>query len=343
MSNLASKIRPPLVIGVDVGGTKVAAGLVDFQGSIFGRVRFPTDKSSPKATLDCIAQAVEAVIDHNRASREVIQGVGLGVPGLVDPERGIGIAAVNIGWDNVPVKTEMENRLGLPCFVENDVKVAALGEARYGAGRGRHNLIYLSIGTGIAAGILIEGKIYHGPHGMAGEIGHAVVDPQGPRCKCGARGCLEAIASGPAIAVRAQEKLLAEQGTGGTGLPGGTVLPPLSHPLLSREGNLSAETVFKAAYEGDELAIETLAEVSEYLAFAIQFLALAYDPETIILSGGVAQGGDLLLDLIRSPLKRQANDSWVLGKVYHPEFVQLSALGKDIAVLGAAALVPIYS
>jgi glucokinase len=337
MKHLASKIQPPLAIGVDVGGTKVAAGFVDSQGRISGRVRFPTDKSSPKATLDCIAHAVEAVIDRHLASREEIQGVGLGVPGLVDPERGIGIAAVNIGWENVPVKTEMEIRLGLPCFVENDVKAAALGEARYGAGRGRQNLIYLSIGTGIAAGILIGGKIYHGPHGMAGEIGHAVVDPKGPQCKCGARGCLEAIASGPAIAVRAKEKLLAEQGMGGM------VLPTLTHPVLYREGNLSAETVFKAAYDKDELAIETLAEVSEYLAFAIQFLALAYDPETIILSGGVAQGGDLLLDLIRSPLTRQADDSWVLGKVYHPEFVQLSALGKDIAVLGAAALVQIYS
>jgi glucokinase len=331
MNHLASEIQPPLAVGVDVGGTKVAAGFVDSRGSIFGRVRFSTDKSSPKATLDCITQAVEAVISHDFASRQEIRGVGLGVPGLVDPERGIGIAAVNIGWENVPVKTEMENRLGLPCFVENDVKAATLGEARYGAGRGRQNLIFLSIGTGIAAGILLGGKLYHGPHSMAGEIGHAVVDPKGPLCKCGTRGCLEAIASGPAIAVRAKEKLLAAQATS------------LTHPILCQEGNLSAETVFKAALGGDELAVETLTEVSEHLAFAIQFLTLAYDPETVILSGGVAQGGDLFLDLIRTPLKHQADDSWVLGKVYHPEFVQLSALGKDIAVLGAAALVPTYS
>jgi glucokinase len=188
-------------------------------------------------------------------------------------------------------------------------------------------MVYLSIGTGIAAGIFLDGRLYHGPHGMAGEIGHAVVDAKGARCKCGTRGCLEVLASGPAIAARAKEKL------------DGVLDTSPGHPGLRSEQGLSAETVFGAAAGGDDLAIETISEISETLALAIQFLALAYDPEVIILGGGIAQVGDLFIGSIRSRLQRQADESWVLGKVYHPEFVLVSALGKDTGVLGAAALI----
>jgi glucokinase len=274
-----------------------------------------------------IAKAVEAAVGAAKVSLEDIQGVGIGIPGLVDPEKGIGVASVNLGWKNVPVKAELETRLGLACSIENDVNAATLGEVRYGAGRGRQYLVYLSIGTGIAAGIYLHGRLYHGPNGMAGEIGHAVIDPDGIQCKCGTRGCLEALASGPAIAARAKVKYSAAQGAS-----------PGQLTLIDKQ-EFSAETVFKAAFEGDDLALETVAEVSADLALAIQFLALAYDPEVIILGGGIAQGGTLLLEAIRSRLRRQAEESWVLGKVYHPEFLQVSNLGQNTGILGAAALV----
>ena len=281
--------------------TKVAAGFVDSQGSIFGRARFPTDKSSPKATLDCIAQAVEAVIHHHPASRKEIQGVGLGVPGLVDPQRGIGIAAVNIGWENEPVKTEMETRLGLPCFVENDVKAATLGEA-HGAGRGRQNLVYLSIGTGIGGGDFDRAKALPWTAWMAGEIGHAVVDPKGPLCKCGARAAWKQLHPDRPSQFGLKRSCLLHRG------------PCLRIRYFAGKGPSAQRPCSKRLSKGMSWRSIRSPSVSEYLAFTFQFLALAYDPETIILSGRCGPGRRSITGFNSSPLKRQADESWVLGK-----------------------------
>lgn len=318
---------PAFLIGVDVGGTKIAASVVDFKGSVLQSARRPTDIRTPQATLDCIVGTIQDVIRESRINRQDILGVGLGIPGLVDPERGIGVAAVNLGWENVPVKAELESRLGIPCEIENDVKAATYGEARFGSGRGLKNLIFLSIGTGIAAGVFLEGKLYRGQNGLAGEIGHASIDRNGPRCKCGGRGCLEALAAGPAIAARAEEMIKAGRKS-------------ILLDSIHTEGPiLTSEIVFEAAEQGDAVALETVDEVTASLAFGIQLLGLAYDPDILVLGGGVAQRGNIFINPIRRHLEVQAADSWVFRKIYKPEFVQLSRLGKDIGVLGAAALV----
>jgi glucokinase len=323
MQKTASPNMQSAVVGVDVGGTKVLASLVDGMGSILGRVCRPTIVDSPEATLDGIAGTVEQAIRESGVSRQLVRAVGLGIPGLIDPVRGIGLASVNLNWRDVPVKAELEARLGLPCAIENDVKVAALGEARYGAGKGLENLVFLVIGTGIAAGIVLDDKVYRGPTGMAGEIGHAMIERDGPPCKCGGYGCFEALASGPAIAARAARKLQ----SGRTSL------------LAKAGGGLTAEDVFQAAAMGDALAQETADEVGEYVAFAIQFLALAYDPRVVVLGGGVPQAGKPFLEPVLRALERQAKQNWVFRELYRPGFLQVSRLGSDIGVLGAAALV----
>ena len=319
--------KPPLVVGVDVGGTKIAAAVVDAAGQMHGRVQVPTDVRGAEATLESIAEAVLRALSAADVARDGVLAAGLGIPGKVDPEAGIGILSVNLGWRDVPVKAFLEARLGLPCALENDVKAATLGEGRFGAGRGMRNFIYLSVGTGIAAGLILDGRLYRGSTGMAGEVGHAIIDPQGPRCKCGARGCLEAVASGPAIAAQATEALR-------------TSRPTLLRDLAAgSDGQVTAEQVFAAARQGDLVAREVVDEAGTYLGLAISQLIMAFDPQRIVLGGGVAQGGELLLQAIHRELRRQATESFVFREMYKPEAVQLTALGTDVGILGAAALV----
>ena len=310
----------PLVVGADVGGTKIAAAVVDTQGRILGRVRRATDTASPQATLDSIARAVEACIHEAGVSKGDVRSVGLGIPGLVDPQNGIGVGSINLSWQNVAVSDGLQERLHLPCAIENDVKVAALGEARFGAGKALDSLVYLSIGTGISAAVIIDNKIYRGPSGLAGEIGHAVIRPNGPLCKCGGRGCFEALAAGPAIAARVLDKLQDRHGSLLAGM------------------EITAEAVYAAAAQGDALAREVACEVGADVAFAIQFLALAYEPQMVVLGGGVPGSGDAFLDPVRQALEHQAEESWVFRAVYKPGFLQPTKLGSDIGILGAAAL-----
>jgi glucokinase len=325
MSKVDSFPEPPFVVGVDVGGTKILSGLVDAKGHIHGRAQRKTVVGNPAQILQIIVDTVvESGEDAKVRSKDII-AVGLGIPGLVDSEAGLAIRAANFSWQNLPIKAELEAILGKKCAIENDVNTAALGELHFGAGRNLSNLIYLNIGTGIAAGIILDRKLYHGSRGMAGEIGHAVIDPSGPLCKCGARGCLEAFASGPAIAYRASEKISLQQGE--------------NHEPKGEEQELTAEEVFHRAERGDRIALETLSEVSGYLALAVRLMIMSYDPELIVFGGGVSLAGKTLLELIRSHLERQAAESWVFKGMYGPDLIQPSSLGIDVGILGAATLV----
>lgn len=317
------------VIGVDVGGTKIAAAAIDADGQISWRVRRPTPVGSPAETLEAIAAAVEEVMDAGELRPAHIHSVGLGIPGLVDPATGVAIASVNLEWRNVPVKATLEQRLGMPCTIENDVNAAALGEIGYGVARGLQNVIYLVIGTGIAAGIVIEGRLYRGSHGMAGEIGHAVIRPDGPRCKCGARGCLEALVAGPGLAERAVR--LWEANDDGRSSADAPV-----HSAV--QASVAGEDVFAAAKEGDSRATLLLSRAGEDLAFAMQFLLLAYDPQMIVLGGGVMESSDMVLPAMMRALERQAQESWIFASIFDPQRIKPSQIQADIGILGAAAL-----
>lgn len=310
-----------------MGGTKIAAGVVDGAGRIHSRVQRPTDKGSPQIVLSSIVDAITGAIAAAGCSTRDTLGVGLGIPGMIDPVKGMATSSINLGWRDTPVATAVAAAVGLRCFIENDVKAATLGEWRYGAARGARNVVYLSIGTGIAAGILIEGKLYRGAHGTAGDVGQAIVDPGGPLCKCGSKGCLEALASGPAIAGRATLAL----DDGGPSLLD-EWRSPGSPPLTARE-------VMDAAAKGDPIAQTVLEATSKCLAFAVRWLIAAFDPELVILGGGVALAGLPLLCAIRDDLIRQADESWVFKNMFRPESLRLSDLKTDAGILGAAALV----
>lgn len=324
LTKLGSK---EFLIGTDVGGTKIAIGLVDSRGKILAQNRQPTDTSNPKATLDGIADAVSDFIKKNELDKKQIHALGFGIPGLVDPIKGIGIASVNLGWKNVPVRAELEYRLGIPCTIENDVRAGALGEYRFGAARETRHLVYINIGTGMSAVILQEGRFVLGRTGVAGEIGHMVFEPEGRLCKCGGKGCLEALVSGPGIADRAAGMVKAGQDS------------ILSFRILSANQPFTAKAVFEAALKEDPVAERTLEEVSAIMARALQFIVLAYDPDLIVIGGSVFLESPILYRLTIQKLRDYADRSWVFGTAFNEDLIKLSELGNNAGVLGAAALV----
>lgn len=315
----------PLVIGVDVGGTKIAAGLVDAAGNVSGQVKLPTATGDPTLTLRSIAQAVQAAIKASGVAKSRISGVGLGIPGKVDPRKGIGLLSANLGWRDVAVKSWLEKTLDLPCAVDNDVVAGALGESLYGAGQGLANMLYLSLGTGIAARVIIEGRVYRGNTGLAGEIGHAVFMPDGPPCLCGGRGCLEAIASGQAIGRQAQAAIEAGRSS-------------LVKGYLAGAAKVTSEMVFEAALQGDELANEILTKAGSDLAYALHLLALSFDPQAIVLGGGLVQTKGPYLEAFWQGLPRWEEQSPLFREINVAGFIRLSSLKRDAGILGAAAI-----
>lgn len=315
------------LIGVDVGGTKISACLVDTHGEIITSVWGRTNVTNPESTLDSIANNVNLLISKANLSRKEIKAIGFGIPGLVDSASGMGIASVNLGWNNVPVRAELEKRLGIKCVIDNDVRAGAKGELLFGAAKGMKNIVYLNIGTGISAVIILNGEFFIGMRGLAGEIGHAVLVPEGPLCKCGGHGCFEAVASGPGIVERARRKILDGQSS---------VLAPKG---LTDDNSITLAQVYAAARQKDALAMTTLDEIARMVANAIQYLLLAYDPEILVIGGSVLLKGSILFEKIEDYLSKLKGESWVFAKIYSREVVRVSTLGNNAGVLGAAALV----
>jgi glucokinase len=332
-SNSLNTAKPTLTVGVDVGGTKIVAGLVEqSSGQVLSRIKQPTALGNPDLTLTGIAAAIMASIETAGMRLSDIKAIGLGIPGKVDAQLGLSVLAVNLAWQNIPVKAWLEDKLQVPCFIENDVRAAALGEGVYGAGRGLANLVYLSLGTGIAAGIVINGQLYRGIGGLAGEIGHFCFKPQGPQCKCGAVGCLEALAAGPALAKQAGAALETESAGPSRAL---------WQRLLATAQVPTTELVFEAAALGDTLAIKVLDEAAAYLSQAICLLMLSFDPELVVLGGGLALSKTVLVERLETHLVRLAEESPVFNQIFKAEKVQLTGLKRDAGILGAAAIIPL--
>jgi len=325
-----SPITPPagsksFVVGVDVGGTKIAAGVVDANGQVYGRVKIPTDTSQPERTLQSIIIAITATLREAEVNPSHVSAVGLGIPGKVDPVRGISLLAVNLGWHDIPVKQRLEEALDLPCWLENDVSVAALGESLYGAGRGLENFLYLSLGTGVAARMILAGQLYRGSNGLAGEIGHAIVVPDGPQCLCGARGCLEALISGPALVKQAQEEIRAGKRT-------------ILKETWLHEPQPLAEQIFAAALQGDDVAQQLLTGAGKRLANTIYLLAMTFDPQAVVLGGGLARADGPFFATVCSEVVRKLEQSPIFREIFSPKSLLLSDLKLDAGILGAASL-----
>jgi glucokinase len=275
-----SIVGEEIVIGVDVGGTKVAAGLVDSLGKILCQVRRPmVADQGAEAGLASVIEAIKALSEPDQGRRACFRGIGICSPGPLDPKTGIVINPPNLPcWREFPLADEVAQIYKVPVKVDNDANAAGLAEARWGAGRGYGNILYATIGTGIGTGIVLDGRIYHGRTGAAGEGGHISIDYRGPLCGCGKLGCIEAFAAGPAIAKRARAKLRESGGT-------------KSKMLELAAGDIEAvtsEMVGRAYVQGDALAEEILRETVEFLALWLGNIIDLLDPEAMILGGGVA-------------------------------------------------------
>lgn len=315
---VAASSSPP-TIGVDVGGTKIAAAVVDGAGTIIAREQLPTDAGAAQA----IVAAITKVCLQLHAAAPAAAAVGVGAAGLVDVARGVILGAPNISWRDLHLKAMLSDRLGVPVIVDNDANVAALGEALHGGGRGAGDQLMVTVGTGIGGGIIIGGHIYRGHYGLGAEIGHIVLDPNGPPCGCGNRGCWEQYASGTAIGRLARERI--------------AEAPESS--LISKAGGdasaITGEVVGEAAVAGELFAIEIVAEAGRMLGVGMASLVNIFDPEVLVVGGGAAAGlGELLL----APA-RDAMASFIIGREWRtPVRVVGAALGNDAGVVGAAAL-----
>ena len=286
------------VLGIDIGGTNLVVGSVAEDGSrLVAPASEPTNvEAGSSDVLDrLVALASRAITETRRQVPDgEIVGVGVGAPGPLDTKSGIVLLTPNLGWVNLPLRRIIHDRLGLPAVLDNDANCAVLGEWWVGAARSSRHAIGLTIGTGIGGGIILDGKLYHGASDVAGEIGHTTIDTEGRRCKCGNYGCLEAYASGPNIAMRAREAL--EAGAE-------SLLPSQVSGDLAR---ITAQTVYEAAAAGDELALEVVNDTAKFLAVGVANLLNVFNPEVVVVCGGVTLAGDHLFVPLRREVARRA-------------------------------------
>jgi glucokinase len=286
------------VLGIDIGGTNLVVGSVAEDGSrIVATASEPTHAEA--GAKDVLERLVGLADRATAATRQEVPGaeilgVGVGAPGPLDTKRGIVLLTPNLGWVNLPLRQIIHDRLGLPAALDNDANCAVLGEWWVGAARGARHAIGITIGTGIGGGLVLDGKLYHGASDVAGEIGHTTIDTEGRRCKCGNYGCLEAYAAGPSIAVRAVEEIEA-----------GAVsrLPSLVGGDLSK---VTAQTVYQAAQDGDDLALEVVNDTARFLGVGIGNLLNVFNPEVVVVCGGVTAAGDHLFVPLRREVARRA-------------------------------------
>ncbi|MBW3623384.1 MAG: ROK family protein [Armatimonadetes bacterium] len=307
---------------LDIGGTKLAVGVTDAEGRVRGQSRAPTDTSlGPEAVCDrLLAMLREA---HDEADAEIpLAGVGVGCGGPLDRATGRIITVPNMpGWDGFPLRAYLEERLGLPVALDNDANAAALGEALYGAGRGSSHVCYFTVSTGIGGGIVVNGSLYRGATELAGEFGHQVILPDGPRCPCGKNGCLEALASGTSIARRARERLAAG------------ACSSVRMAGDSRFTSVTAARLADAARDGDPFALDLWEETGFYLGLGIVNVIHLLNPNVVVIGGGVASAGDLLFRPVRRTVRARGMAPLVDACRIVP-----AALGQDVGIVGAAAL-----
>ncbi|NYH50885.1 MULTISPECIES: ROK family glucokinase [Nocardiopsis] len=309
-----------LTIGVDIGGTKIAAGVVDPAGQILDKVKYPTPSDDPAALAEVVAKAV----DELRARRGAVEAVGVGVAGFVDEDRATVQVAVNLGLREEPLRDRVRERVGLPVVIENDANAAAWAEARFGAGRGSDHIVCVTLGTGIGGGLVIGGTLHRGRYGVAAEIGHYRMVPNGRRCACGNHGCWEQYASGRALVAEGQDRARTD--------------PRAAERMLKLADGVveqvQGHVITQAALEGDPAALECFAAVGEWAGLGLADLAAILDPECFVLGGGVSDAGAIILEPVRASFARH-----VPGRPNRRlADVRLAELGGEAGIVGAGDL-----
>lgn len=304
-----------VVAGIDIGGTKIALALENQAGVRVAARRLPTEvERGPEKILARVALAIDEMLAETNAE---LTAVGIGCPGPIDIERGLALSPTNLpDWIDFPLVATIENKFGVPAVLDNDANAAALGECAYGAGRGFRDLLYVTISTGIGGAIICNGRIHHGVGASAGEVGHTIVKPDGRLCLCGARGCLETIASGLSIARRMKENLAARNGGN-----------------VENYADVTAETVVEAVNNGDAAAGEIWNETIKYLGIGIGNAITVIAPEAVVIGGGVSAAGELLL----TPLRREIGKNVTMLPIEKVEILKAS-LGSESGVCGALML-----
>jgi glucokinase len=307
-------------IGIDVGGTKIAGGVVAEDGTILQSMRRESPATDPQAIKDTIADLVTAL-----ATGHDVSGVGVAAAGFIDRDRSTVLFAPNLAWRDEPLRAELESRLHLPVIIENDANAAAWGEFTFGAAADAKDLLLITVGTGVGGGLVLEGELMRGGFGIGAEIGHLRMVPNGRLCGCGNHGCLEPYASGTALVKGAR----AEAAAGSL----------LAKDLLDRAGGdleaIDGPMITTAAQDGDGFAIAQLAEVGQWIGLGVASLAAVLDPTVVVIGGGVSEAGDLLLNPIRAAFRGE-----LTGRGHRPELeIRQATLGNTAGLLGAADLV----
>jgi glucokinase len=322
---MPQSVADEYVIGVDIGGTKVAAGLVNGAGEITHQARTPMVANDAAAGLAAVIASIDSVRAASKADSKLdvpVSGIGMCAPGPLDPRTGVVINPPNLpGWRNFPLAAEISKIYHLPVRVDNDGNAAALAEALWGAGRGYRNVFCATIGTGIGTGIVFDRHIYHGRTGAAAEGGHMTIDYRGPRCGCGKLGCIEVLASGPAIAHRASEKIAAGRNSAILEQAGG------------RLDRITSEMVGRASLAGDLLAKEVLQETALVLTVWLGNIVDLLEPDVMIIGGGVARTLQPFFDEIRNGLPK-----WCVNSRCQEIPLVAAHYGADAGIAGGAAL-----
>jgi len=311
-----------LVLGIDLGGTKILTAVTNKQGEMLSRDHSVTPaKEGQEAVVKSILESVGRALDQAHIAASDLTAIGVGAPGLSNPETGVLFTSPNLpGWKDVPLRDIIGKKLGSKAFLINDANAAAIGELHFGAGRGTSNFIYITVSTGIGGGIIVDGKIYTGSTGTAGELGHMVIDDDGPKCNCGNTGCWETLASGTALAREAKDRIREGMAT--------SILQYADDNIEK----INAEAIHEAAQAGDKLANELIAQTAYYLGVGLANLINIFNPEVIVIGGGLSNIGDMLLKPAFEEAGRRA-----FKPAYQAARFARAELGRNSGVLGAAA------
>jgi glucokinase len=317
----ATKRQGLPVLAIDLGGTKIIAAIVSNQGRVMAREYRPTlADEGPQAVINRVLSTIDRLLSLRKVGSSQLSSISIAAAGAINFEKGLVTSSPNLpGWQNIPLRDIVREKYRVNTFLINDASAAALGEHRFGAGREVNNLVLLTLGTGIGGGIIINGRLYSGPCGSAGEIGHMTIDVNGPRCSCGNIGCLEMLASGTAVAKEAISRIRQGERSSLTDIVEGKI------------ESITAEKVGVAAQGGDSLALEVVLKAATYLGVGMVNLVNIFNPEMIIVGGGMAKMGDLLLDPARQVVRERAFQLPAQAVSIVP-----AQLGDDAGVLGAA-------
>lgn len=312
-----------MFIGVDLGGTNIAVGIVDELGELKFQNSRPTRRErKPDEIIEDIIDLINEVINDSGIEKQEIKAIGIGIPGLADPKTGNVIEIINLNWKKIPLKDPMEKALGIPVFIDNDATLAGLAEYEAGAMKGKKSGVFMTLGTGVGGGIIIDGKIHTGHNGIGSEIGHMIVGENYYDCNCGRNGCLETFASSTAL-INYTKKLINEE----------NIETIISEKIDGDINNLNGKIIFHAAVRGDKLANKAVDRFAKYLSIGIINIISVIDPEIFVLGGGISKAGTFLLDKIRAEvLKSKYFKTLPVGDIV------LAELSNDAGIIGAAML-----